>query len=155
MALELALFLHILGATLFAGGAIVAAVAYEAGRRREAPAEVALLLGLTRIGVVLVALGGLLVLGFGLWLVELSGVGFGARWIRWALALFALAAVLGAAGGRQPKRARLLANRLAREGAAASEELRRLLDDPLSRTANYASGALVVAILALMIWKPA
>lgn len=146
--------LHILGAILFAGGATVAALAYEAGRRRGAPGEVALLLGLARLGAVLVGLGGLLVLAFGLWLVDLSGYGYGAAWIRWALGLFALSVALGAAGGRRPKRARLLAAWLARDGAGGSEELRRLLDDPLSRAANYAAGALVLVILALMVWKP-
>ena len=152
--LSLALFFHILGAILLAGGAIVAGVAYEAGRRRQSPAEIALLLGLTRLGVALVGLGGLLVLGFGLWLVDLSGFGYGAGWIRWALGLFALAMAVGAVGGRRPKRARLLATRLAQEGRGVTDELRRLLDDPVSQLANYLSAALVVAMLALMVWKP-
>lgn len=152
--MEIALFLHVLGAILLGGGAIVAGVAHEAARRRDAPGDVALLLGLARHGALLVGVGGLLVLGFGLWLVELSGAGFGARWVQAALGLFLLATALGAAGGRRPKQARLLAARLAREGGDASPELRRLLDDGLSLLLNYASAALVVAILALMIWKP-
>jgi hypothetical protein len=41
-------------------------------------AEIALLLVLTRIGVALVGGGGLLLLGFGLWLVHLEHVGYGA-----------------------------------------------------------------------------
>lgn len=152
--MQLALFLHVLGAILLGGGAIVAGVAHEAARRREAPHDVALLLGLARSGVVLVGLGGVLVLVFGLWLVDLSGAGFGARWVQEALGLFVLASVLGAAGGRTPKQARLLAARLAHEGESSTPELRRLLDDTLSRVLNYASGALFVAVLALMIWKP-
>ncbi len=131
---------------------ILAGVAYEAARRRPRPNEIALLLDLTRVGVVFVALGGLMVLGFGIWLVELDDLGFGPGWIRAALILFGLSAVLGAAGGRRPKQARLLARRLADDGP--TDELRRLLDDPLSRGANYVSAALVVAILVLMIWKP-
>jgi uncharacterized membrane protein len=152
--IELALFFHILGAIVFAGGAIVAGVAFEAARRRDAPHDIALLLGLARIGVALVGLGGALVLGFGLWLVHLTDVGFGADWIRWALALFVLSAALGAVAGQRPKRARRLAESLDRERGAATPELRRLLDDPFSRIANSVSAALVVAILALMVWKP-
>jgi uncharacterized membrane protein len=151
---EVALFFHVLGAIVFAGGAIVAGVAFEAARRREEPHDVALLLGLTRIGVALVGLGGLLVLGFGLWLVDLVGVGLGASWIVAALCLFVASGLLGALGGRRPKQARRLAERLDREDGSSTPELRRLLDDPFSRLANYASAALVVAILALMIWKP-
>ena len=131
---------------------ILAGVAYEAARRRPRTTEIALLLGLTRVGVVLVALGGLMVLAFGIWLVELDDLGFGQSWIQAALILFGLSAVLGAAGGRRPKQARLLARRLADD--RPTDELRRLLDDPLSRGANYVSAALVVAILVLMVWKP-
>jgi uncharacterized membrane protein len=151
---EVALFLHLLGALLFVAGIVLAGVAFEAARRRERPAEVALLLGLTRIGVLLVAAGGLLLLGFGLWLVELEGFGFGAGWVQAAIALFAVALVLGGLGGRRPKQARLLAARLAGEGAPASAELRTLLDDPVSLAVNYASAAIVLAILALMVFKP-
>ncbi len=151
---EAALFLHLLGVLLFVAGIVLAGVAFEAARRREQPAEIALLLGLTRIGVLFVAVGGLLLLGFGLWLVELEGFGYGARWIQAAIALFAVALVLGGLGGRRPKQARMLATRLAADAAPANAELRALLDDRLSLAANYASAAVVLAILALMIFKP-
>jgi uncharacterized membrane protein len=60
---------------------VVAGVAFEVARRGERPQEIALLFGLTRIGVLLVALGALLVLVFGLWLVHLDGCGIGTGWI--------------------------------------------------------------------------
>ena len=69
--------------------------------------------------------------------------------------LFVAVVVLGAAGGRRPKRARLVASRLAREHEDESEELRALLDDPLSRALNYLSALLVLAIVVLMVFKPA
>ncbi len=50
-----ALFFHLVGVFLLVAGLAVAGVAFEAARRRRSPAEVALLLGLTRIGVLLVA----------------------------------------------------------------------------------------------------
>lgn len=151
---ETALFLHLLGVLAFAAGIAVAGVAFEAARRRERPVEIALLLGLTRIGVLLVVAGGLLLLGCGFWLVELHGIGYGVGWIQAAIGLFALSLLLGGYGGQQPKRARRLATRLAEEGAPADAELRALLDDRLSLAANYASAALVLAILALMVFKP-
>jgi uncharacterized membrane protein len=148
------LFLHILGALLFVAGIVVAGVGFEAARRREQPAEIALLLGLTRSGVALVGLGALLLLGCGLWLIGLADVGFGTGWVDAALALFVLAMLLGAIGGQRPKQARELAARLEQEGRPTGPELRALLDDSASRAANYASAALVVAILALMVFKP-
>lgn len=151
---HLALFFHLLGALLFIAGIILAGVAFEAARRRRRPAEIALLLGLTRVGVVLVGIGALLVLGFGLWLVHLGGFGYGAGWIDAAIGLYLAALALGAVGGRRPKQARLLATQLAGEDAPDSTELRGLLDDPLSLAANYTSGVAVLAILALMVFKP-
>jgi uncharacterized membrane protein len=151
---ELALFFHLLGALLFIAGIILAGVAFEAARRRQQPAEIALLLGLTRVGVVLVGIGALLVLGFGLWLVHLGGFGYGAGWVDAAIALYLAALVLGATGGRRPKQARQLATRLAGEDAPASAELRALINDPLSLAANYTSAAAVLAILVLMVFKP-
>ncbi len=152
---NVALFLHIAGALLFVSGAVVAGVAFEAARRRKETGEIALLLGLTRSGVALVGIGALLILVCGLWLVGLEDdVGYGSAWVDAALALFLLAMALGGIGGQRPKQARLLATELDREGRPATPELRALLDDPLSRAANYATAGIVVAILALMVFKP-
>ena len=149
-----ALFFHLVGAFLFIGGVIVAGVAFEAARRRRAAAEIALLLGLTRIGVLLVAVGAALVLPFGLWLVDLGDWGYGARWVDAALALFVLVAVLGGIGGQRPKRARKLAARLAQDNQSETVELRALLDDRLTLALNYLSLMLVGAIVVLMVFKP-
>lgn len=148
------LFFHLLGVLVFAAGIVVAGVAFESARRRDLPAEISLLLGLARVGAALVLFGGLLLLVCGLWLVELEDVGFVAAWIDAAIALFAVALILGALGGQRPKQARGLAARLARENRKVDAELRALLDDRLSLAANYGSAALVLAILALMVFKP-
>jgi uncharacterized membrane protein len=151
---NVALLFHLLGAFLLVGGTVVAGVAFEAARRREEPAEIALLLGLTRIGVVLIGVGALLVLAFGLWLVELGHWGYGSGWVVAALVLFAVIAVLGAVGGQRPKRARKLAARLRDDGAASTPELRALLHDRATRLTNYLSAALLLAIIAVMVFKP-
>ncbi len=151
---NVALFFHLLGAFSFVAGALVAGVAFETARRKTTPAEIALLLSLSRIGVALVALGTLLVLGFGLWLVHLGDWGYGAGWVDAALGLLAATIVLGALAGQPPKRARKLAVRLAGEGAPVSAELRALLDDRRALAANYLSALLLLAIVALMVFKP-
>ncbi|HSL64715.1 MAG TPA: DUF2269 family protein [Gaiellaceae bacterium] len=150
---EWLLLVHVAGAIAFFAGMAVAAAGLLAARRRERPAEVELLLGLTRWGVLLVAVGTVLVLVFGAWLVEEGNWGWDG-WVAWALALLVLSALLGGAGGRAPKRARLLAERLAREGDAPSEELRRLLRDPAAAWLNAGAAAAAVAVLALMVLKP-
>jgi uncharacterized membrane protein len=146
---EVALFLHLLGVVMLFSGMAVAAVGLAAARRRERPVEIALLLGLTRIGVVLVTGGLVLAVGCGFWLLDLTEFDLGDGWVAAALGLVVAGAVLGALGGQRPKRARLLAER----GADAAE-LRRLLHDRLSLWLNVAAAAVYLAVLALMVWKP-
>jgi MFS family permease len=151
---NVAFFFHILGVLLFVAGIVVAGAAFEAARRRQRPAEVALLLGLTRVGVLLVAVGGVLAGVFGLWLVHLGHWRYGSAWVVSATALYLLVLLLGGLGGRRPKEARLLATRLAGEDGPVSGELRALLDDRASRVENYGSLLLVLVIVALMVFKP-
>jgi uncharacterized membrane protein len=151
---DVALFFHLLGAFSFVTGAAIAGVAFEAARRRRTTSEVALLLGLSRIGVLLVALGTLLVLAFGLWLVDLGDWGYSAGWVDAALGLLLATILLGALGGQRPKRARKLAVRLAAERAPISAELRALLDDRATLAVHYLSALLLFAIIALMVFKP-
>lgn len=150
---NVALVFHLLGALLFVSGIVLAGVGFEVARRRERPAEIALLLSLTRIGVSLVAVGGLLLPIFGLWMVHLGHWGYGSAWVDLALGLYVLALALGGRGGRQPKQARKLAARLATQDSPVTAELRRLLDDRVSLALNYASLAVVLGILVLMVFK--
>jgi hypothetical protein len=148
------LYFHLVGVLLFVAGIVVAGVAFEAARRRERAAEVALLLGLTRHGVALVGFGGLLLFVCGLWLVGLEDIGFDTGWVSGAIVLFLVAVGLGGLGGQRPKQARELATRLAEEDRGVSPELRDLLDDSRSQALNYASAALILVVLALMVFKP-
>jgi len=151
---DVALTLHLLGALMFFAGIVLAGVAFEAARRRSEPAEIALLLSITRIGVLLVGVGTVLLGAFGLWLVHLGRWGYGATWVDASIGLLLVALLLGGLGGQQPKRARHLAAALAERGAPISAELRSLLDDPISRLENYGSLALALAIVVLMVFKP-
>jgi uncharacterized membrane protein len=151
---DLALLLHVLAVLVFFAGVVAAGLAFEVARRREDARDIAVVLRVARIGALLVAVGGLLTPVFGAWLVHLDGLSWGTGWISWALALYVLAMLLGGFGGRRPRHARELAERLSEQGAPVSGELRALLDDRVSRLANYASLGLVLAILWLMIYKP-
>jgi uncharacterized membrane protein len=148
------LALHVTGALLFLGGGVIAAALNLVALGRDRPSEIALLFGLIRIAVVPILLGALLTLVFGLWLVHEGGYGYGDGWVAAALVLFVLGNAMGGIGGRRDERTAQLARELAAGGDAPSAELRARVRDPLSLTLSYGSGLLLVAILALMTWKP-
>jgi len=149
------LLLHLLGAFSFFAGAAVAAAGQLAALRRERPSEVALLLGLTRWGVLLVGVGALATIGFGSALVsDGADWGFGQAWVQWAYGLWIASMAAGGIGGRPARHARELAQRLAADGDRPSRELRAAVRAPLPLTLSFLSGALLVAIVVLMVWKP-
>ena len=148
------LFLHMTGAFLFLGAAVVAIVLNVAALRRNRPSEIALLLRLIAQTTVGFIVGLLLLLVFGLWLVHEAGYGYGDGWIVAALVLFVLSNVLGAVGGERAKPARDLAERLAAEGDQPSAELTARLRDPIALALDYGAALLGFAVLVLMIWKP-
>ncbi len=149
------LFFHLLGAVGFFAGAAVAGTLQLAAIRAERPSEIHALLRLTRVGVALVGIGALLTLVFGIALAEHEGFGLSPAWIQAALGLWVAAMALGGYGGRTARHARLLAGRLAEEGDAPSPELRALVSARGPLWASYASGLMLFAILALMVWQPA
>jgi uncharacterized membrane protein len=151
---DLALCLHLLGAFSLVSGTVVAGVGFEMARRRTSCAEIALLLGLARIGAVLVVTGTLFAAGFGLWLVDLGHWGYGTPWVDAAIGLLTLVVVIGSIGGQRPKQARKLATSLATEGFSPSAELRSLLDDRIAIALNYLAAVALLAIIVLMVVKP-
>jgi uncharacterized membrane protein len=153
--LQWLLALHVTGAFLFLGGAVVAGALNVAAQRAARPSEIALFLALARFAVIAIAVGALLSLVLGLWLVhDDAGFSYGQTWIVLALILFVVALGAGQVGGRRDRQTRELAERLAAASDQPSDELRTRLRDPLSLVLSWGSGAAVVAILALMIWKP-
>lgn len=152
MTYEAALFLHLVGVVLFFSGMAVEAMGLAAARRRSHADEIVTLLRLARWGAGLVGAGAVVVLVFGLWLVELTRWSLTDAWLRWALVLFAASVVLGAAGGRRLKRARLSAERLAAQ--ACGPDVRAPGADRVADVLNWSAAAAALAVLALMVWKP-
>jgi uncharacterized membrane protein len=93
------LFLHVTGAFLVLGGAVMAGIFNFAALQRERPSEIAVLFRLARVAVIAIGAGMVLTLGFGLWLVHQVGYGWGETWVVLALVLWVLANALGGIGG--------------------------------------------------------
>jgi uncharacterized membrane protein len=148
------LALHVTGAFLVLGGAAFAGVFSVAAQRSERPSEIALFMRMIRIAVVAIGIGSLLTLVLGLWLVHHRDYSYGEAWVILALVLWAVSGALGGAGGRRERETRELAERLAGEDDVATPELRARLGDPVSQALSWGSGLAMVAVLALMIWKP-
>jgi uncharacterized membrane protein len=150
------LALHLLAAFCFVSGSIAAGILHWAAMRRERPSEVALLLGLVRPMVLVVGIGSLGALALGIWLTQDNpdGVALSDGWVIAAIVLWLAAGALAGPGGKRLRHARELAERLAAEGDLPSEVLRAAVADRTALALNYASFALVIGILALMIFKP-
>lgn len=114
-----------------------------------------LLLGIVRLAVVLVGVGALATLGFGLALASHLDLGSSLLWLRLAVILWFASVVLGAAGGRTGRHARHLAVRLVAGSDEPSQELRQAVADPVAFGLSTLSFACVLAILVLMVWRPA
>jgi uncharacterized membrane protein len=151
---HLLLFGHLLSAFALVAGAAAAGILQLAAGRRERPSEVALLLRTTRPAVLLVVVGLLGTLGFGIGLARHQGRSLGEAWLSAALGLWAFALVTGELGGRSARHARRLAERLAAAGDRPSEELRALVSHRPSLLLSYLSSAAILAIVVLMVWKP-
>jgi uncharacterized membrane protein len=146
---------HVSGAFLLVGGGVLAAAFSVAGARSDAPREIALFLGLVRVAVPAVLLGSLLTLGLGLWLVAERDYSITDPWIALSLVVFVAGLLAGQAGGVRDRETRVLAQRLAAEGVdLANDELRARMRDPVSLALSWGSGAAMVVVLGLMIWKP-
>lgn len=148
------LFFHLFGAFALVSGAVVAGTLQFAAMRRERPSEIAMLLGLGRVGVALIGVGSLMALGFGIALADHLGFGLAPAWIQAALGLWVAAMALGGIGGRGARHARELAERLAAEGDRPSPELQALVRDRRALWLSNTSSLLVVAIIVLMVWRP-
>ena len=147
-------FLHVTGAFLVLGGAVFAGILNFFAMRRDRPSEVVTLYSLVRYAAAAIGVGMFVTLGLGLWLVEDVEYSWGDAWIVLALILWAIAGALGGQGGKRERETRELAERLAAEGDAPSAELRARMRDPVTLALSWGSGVAVLAILALMIWKP-
>jgi uncharacterized membrane protein len=148
------LVFHVTGAFLLLGGGAIAAALSLSALGRERPSEILLLFGLIRIAVVAISVGTALAFVFGLWLVHEAGYGYFDGWVIAAFVLLIVANAMGGAGGKRDQATVKLARDLAASGDAPSSELKARVHDPISLALSYGSGLVLIAVLALMVWKP-
>jgi uncharacterized membrane protein len=154
MARDWALFLHLTGVLVFAGGSIAVTALRLLAIGRSRASESAVLLRAARPLVPVVGAGLLLTLGAGVWLADELGVPYDSGWLRAAYVLIVWLGLAGAVAGRLDRRTRELAEREAIRDDPPSPELRHRLRDPVALTLDASMLAATVAIVALMVWKP-
>ena len=153
---DVLLFLHVVGGFAAMAAAVISLALLVAARRGDDPDVAAVLLRLTRPRDVLFLVGGALTLVLGVWLaVYVDGYELWDGWILAALVLWAVAAETGRRGGRADAHAREAAlHRGGGTDGAATAGGDAGARDTRAALVHLVYAASVVAILALMIFKP-
>lgn len=150
------LFLHVLSAFALVAALVLYTVLIAVVWNKDVPGEVARLFGISKVGGVLIGIGSIGVLIFGIWLaIEVDAYEV---WDGWVIAALVLWFVMGALGSRTGKiydAARDRASTLAKEGNnAPNAELRALVQDRRGLWLHVAGIVTVLVLLIDMIWKP-
>lgn len=145
------LCIHLFGAFTLVSGMVLAGASSEMALREKTGAGIAALLGMARVGALILIAGAIIAAGCGLWLVYLGHWGYGTPWIASAITVLTIILILGAFGGHRPKKARLLA---AATDGPPSNQLYTLLSDPVTLFLNYTSATALAGIIVYMVAKP-
>ena len=150
------LFLHVAAAFALVAALVLYTVLIAAVWRKDVPRDVARLFGISRAGDVLIAVGSIGVLVFGIWLaIEDDNY---QPWDGWVIAALVLWFVLGALGSRTGKiydATRDRARTLAQEGSdAPNAELQAMVQDRRGLWLHAAGIVTVLLLLIDMVWKP-
>jgi hypothetical protein len=151
------LFLHVLAAFALVAALVVFWVIGIVARNVDAPRESLRYFRVTRPATILVAVGTMGTLIFGIWLaLEVDEYSIFDGWILGALVLWAISTELGRRGGKPYAAGAELAARLDAEGRGdePSAELGTLLKDRNGILLNALSSLGVLVILIDMIYKP-
>ena len=150
------LFLHVLSAFALVAALVLYTVLIAVVWNKDVPTDVARLFRISKVGDVLIAVGSIGVLVFGIWL-AIDADGYEV-WDGWVIAALVLWFVMGAFGSRTGKiynAARDRARSLAREGNnAPNAELRTLVQDRRGLWVHTGGVIVVLLLLIDMIFKP-
>jgi len=150
------LFLHVFSAFALVAALTLYTVLIVSVWNKDVPGDVARLFSLQRVGDVLVGVGSIGVLVFGIWLaIDVKGYELWDGWIIAALVLWFVMGALGARTGKIYNAVRDRARALVREGEnAPSAELRTLVQNRQGLWLHAASVLVVLLLLIDMIFKP-
>ena len=150
------LFLHVFSAFALVAALTLYTVLIVSVWNKDVPGDVARLFSLQRVGDVLVGVGSIGVLVFGIWLaIDVKGYELWDGWIIAALVLWFVMGALGARTGKIYNAVRDRARALVREGDnAPSAELRTLVQNRQGLWLHAASVLVVLLLLIDMIFKP-
>ena len=150
------LFLHVLSAFGLVAALVLYTVLIAVVWNKDVPGDVARLFRISKVGDVLIAVGSIGVLVFGIWLaIEDDRYKVWDGWVIAALVLWFVMGALGSGTGKIYNAARDRARSLAREGNdSPNAELRTLVQD--RRGLWFHTGGVIVVLLLLidMIFKP-
>ncbi len=96
----------------------------------------------------------MLAIAAGFWLASDHDLALSVPWLSISFGLIGWLLVAGALAGRQDRRTREAAERLARDDDSPNADLARRLHDPLNLILNASLLLAAVAVVALMVWKP-
>ena len=148
------LALHVLSAFAWIASLVVFSVVVVAGRRLSVPSDVARMFRVARAGDVLVAVGMIGTIVFGIWL-ALDEYEIWDGWIIAALVLWVVAAAVGGRVGKVYNAARDRAKALLDEGRdESSPELNAILRSPRGAVLHWLMVVLTLTLLVIMIYKP-
>ena len=150
------LFLHVFSAFALVAALTLYTVLIVSVWNKDVPGDVARLFSLQRVGDVLVGVGSIGVLVFGIWLaIDVKGYELWDGWIIAALVLWFVMGALGSRTGKIYNAVRDRARALVREGEnAPSAELRTLVQNRQGLWLHAASVLVVLLLLIDMIFKP-
>ena len=151
------LFFHVASAFALVAAFVVFWIIAVAGRNVDRPIESLRLFRVAKPANVLVAVGTVGTLVFGIWLaIDSDAYQVWDGWVLLAIALWVIAAGTGQRGGQTYAKGQKLAEQLAAGGRAEepSADLRTLLQDRRAMWLNIVSSAAVLALLVIMIYKP-
>jgi uncharacterized membrane protein len=150
------LFLHILSAFALVAALVLYTIVIVAGRKLDVPTDIVRVFRISRVGDVLLPLGMMGVLIFGIWLaIDVDEYQLWDGWIIAALVLWLAAGAVGSRVGKIYDGVRERANALAAEGGdAPSPELATALRSQSGLVLHVVTVAIVILLLLDMLYKP-
>jgi uncharacterized membrane protein len=146
---------HLLSAAALVGAMTLFSILIVANWRADRPATIASYMRVAMIGNVLVGVGTVGTIVFGVWLaISVDGYAVWDGWVLAALVLWAIATELGRRAGTAYTEAGNRAAELAKAGNEPSPELARSFGPTPALRFHVASTVLILLILIDMIWKP-